>query len=173
MNKIGILIIGIAVLAGGAFLISQRGVPSLQDQSVAEEDMQVEDGIVFEQYTEDVFEQYKGKPIIANSWATWCPFCINELPDFAAIKKEVKSDLVVLAINRKESFQQAKKFTDKLGVTEDFVYLLDPDDLFYKKKLGGLAMPETLFIDREGNIVFHKRGVMPIEEIRQRVQEII
>jgi thiol-disulfide isomerase/thioredoxin len=172
MNKIGVIIAGVAVLIGGGFLLLQ-GASLSPDQSVSKEDAQIADGIAFAQYTENVFEEYKGRPIVANSWATWCPFCVNELPDFAAVKKELNSDLVVFAINRKESFNQAKKFTDNLGVTEDFTYFLDPNDSFYKEKLKGLAMPETLFIDREGNIVFHKRGVMPIEEIRQKVQEII
>jgi len=48
----------------------------------------------------------------------------------------------------------------------------DPNDSFYKS-IGGFAMPETLFIDGEGNIRLHKRGPMTYEEMKVAVEKII
>lgn len=113
---------------------------------------------------------FAGRPLVINSWAAWCPFCREELRDFAKVKKEFGDKLEIVAIDRAESLTVAKKYSDELGVTNDFVFLLDPGDSFYQS-LGGFSMPETIFVDKNGNIVFHKRGPMKLEEIRRRVQD--
>lgn len=115
---------------------------------------------------------YIGKPLVVNSWAIWCPFCVEELKDFAKVQKELGDDIIFIAINRAESRDRAKNFTDNLGVTDDFVFLLDSRDAFYRK-IGGFTMPETVFVDRLGNIRIYKRGVMDIEEIRTKAQQIL
>ncbi|MAF13277.1 MAG: hypothetical protein CMI53_00080 [Parcubacteria group bacterium] len=113
---------------------------------------------------------FAGKSLIVNSWASWCPFCVDELPDFATIQSEFKDDIVIIAINRVESISTAKGFSDKLGVSGKLVLLLDPGDSFYQS-IGGFSMPETIFVDTEGNIVEHKRGIMSLSQIRSKVNQ--
>jgi len=113
-----------------------------------------------------------GKPAIINAWTSWCPFCIKELPDFAAIQEEFNGELVVLAINRAESLGTAKTYTDDLNITYDLIFLLDPSDNFYSS-IGGFSMPETLFVDAEGIIRDHKRGPMDIDEMRTRINNAL
>lgn len=114
----------------------------------------------------------RGTPLVVNSWAAWCPFCVKELPDFAAVQTEFGNRVKIVAINREETLEVARGFTDKLGASEKLFYLLDPQDEFYRA-IGGFTMPETLFVNAEGRIVFQKRGVMTREEIRQRVTELV
>ncbi len=114
---------------------------------------------------------FAGKALVINSWAAWCPFCKKELPDFVTIQKEFKDTLVIIAIDRAESLETAKKYSDDLGVTNDLVFLLDPKDSFYQA-IGGFSMPETIFVDKNGTIVDHKRGPMEVSEIRERVKKI-
>lgn len=113
---------------------------------------------------------FAGKAMIVNSWAAWCPFCVDELPDFATIQGEFKDDLVIIAINRVEPIGTAKGFSDQLGVTNKLVMLLDPNDSFYRS-IGGFSMPETIFVDADGNIVEHKRGIMSLSQIRDKVNK--
>jgi thiol-disulfide isomerase/thioredoxin len=115
---------------------------------------------------------FSGKPIVINSWAAWCPFCKKELVDFAVVQKEFGDTVVIIAIDRAESLETAKQYTDELGVTNDLLLLLDPTDSFYQS-IGGFSMPETIFVDRTGNIQIHKRGPMAIQEIREKIQHII
>lgn len=117
-------------------------------------------------------QQLAGQPLVINSWAAWCPFCVRELRDFAIVQQEFSGRLTIVAIDRAETLSVAKKFTDQLGVTEDLLFLLDPTDSFYQA-MGGFSMPETLFVDSEGTIRFHKRGPMEADEIRQRVRELL
>lgn len=111
---------------------------------------------------------YGGKPLIVNSWAAWCPFCRKELPDFAALQTEFP-DIAVIAIDRAEPLSTAKRYSDELSVTGKLTLLLDPSDSFYKA-IGGFTMPETIFVDRNGATVFHKRGPMTLEEMREAVK---
>lgn len=115
--------------------------------------------------------QFRGRPVVVNSWASWCPFCREELKDFAAVRREFGDRVVIIAIDRAEPLETAKRYSDDLGVSNDLIMLLDPSDSFYRS-IGGFAMPETIFVDASGNIVFHKRGPMKADEIRQRLKDI-
>jgi len=117
------------------------------------------------------FTDFAGKPLVINSWAAWCPFCRKELVDFAAAQKEFGDDVAIVAIDRAESRETAKKYTDELGVT-NLIFLLDPSDSFYQS-IGGFSMPETIFVDRDGNIAERKRGPMEIKEIREKIQKLL
>ncbi|MAG28907.1 hypothetical protein CL632_02055 [bacterium] len=112
---------------------------------------------------------FSGKPVVANSWAVWCPFCVKELPDFAEMQKEFGDGVVIIAINRKESQSRTESYLDERGVRDDLVFWLDAGDKFYQT-IGGFSMPETLFISPSGKIVEHKRGVMEADEIRQKIK---
>ncbi|NQV92872.1 TlpA family protein disulfide reductase, partial [Candidatus Kaiserbacteria bacterium] len=113
-----------------------------------------------------------GKIRVVNSWATWCPFCVEELADFVRLQEEFSDRVVVVTINRSESLSKARSFADELGITDGMTMLLDPKDSFYKS-IGGFSMPETLFIDGDGNIRVHKRGPMRFEEMKEKVESII
>jgi thiol-disulfide isomerase/thioredoxin len=113
-----------------------------------------------------------GTVTIINSWASWCPFCVRELPDFAALQSEFGDTITVIAINRQESSEKAKAYTDSHGLTERMIFLLDPKDTFYTN-IGGFAMPETIFVDVNGYIRAHKRGFMTREEMREKTLHIL
>jgi len=115
---------------------------------------------------------FSGKPFIINSWAVWCPFCVNELPEFAKLQEELGDKVTVIVVDRAEETSKQKKFTDELGVTDRLLFVNDPDDSFYKS-IGGFSLPETLFVDKDGSIQVHKRGPMTIEEMREKVQTIL
>lgn len=114
---------------------------------------------------------FAGKPMVINSWAAWCTFCKRELLDFTAVQKEFKDKVVIIAIDRAETRETAKTYSDELGVTDNLVFLLDPRDSFYQS-IGGFSMPETIFVDKNGNIIEHKRGIMDISEMRQKISRL-
>lgn len=114
--------------------------------------------------------QYAGKVRVVNSWATWCPFCVNELPDFGTLAAEIPPEEgVVIAINRAEPGAKAQAFLNKLTGLEAIVFVKDESDTFYES-VGGFAMPETIFYRADGSIAVHKRGHMTLEEMREHYQ---
>ncbi len=115
-------------------------------------------------------KEYNGRVRVVNSWATWCPFCATELKDFAVLAGEYpKEDVVVIAINRAEPNALAKQFVSKISNQDNLIFVQDQTDFFYES-IAGFAMPETIFYDREGNVVFHKRGSMKLAEMQKHTE---
>lgn len=114
---------------------------------------------------------FAGTPMIVNSWATWCPFCVQELSDFAEVKKEFGDDILIIAIDRAESISSAKRFSDNIGVTDVLTMLVDDGDDFYRS-IGGFSMPETIFIGIGGEIKDHKRGPMTVVEMEDKINKL-
>ena len=116
---------------------------------------------------------FAGTPLVINTWATWCPFCVKELSDFAAIQKEFGTAVKIIAINRAQAHGAALAYIAERGIARDeFLFLLDPKDAWYQET-GGFSMPETIFVDAAGFIRAHVRGPMEQEEMRRRIQKII
>lgn len=114
----------------------------------------------------------KGHPILLNAWASWCPFCLRELADMATLQREFGDRIQVIAVNRGESLETAKKYTDQFDFFHDLFFVLDPSDSLYQG-IGGFSMPETIFIDIKGFIRDHKRGPMDLVEMRRRVKQAL
>jgi len=115
---------------------------------------------------------YAHKVLIAYSWASWCPYCAAEIQDLATLKKTYGDTIQIIAINRGESLQIAKDFSDHIADTSGVTFLLDPNDAFFKS-IGGYAMPEMVFIDGGGNIIYHQRGPIQMTDIQARLSEIV
>jgi peroxiredoxin len=92
----------------------------------------------------------RGKPVVVNFWATWCGYCVEEMPLLQeALDANKDKGLVILAVNYGETGARAEEFVQLFGYT--FTVVLD----FYQDvtpfyKLRGL--PTTFFIDKEGVI---------------------
>ncbi|MBU0732477.1 TlpA family protein disulfide reductase [Patescibacteria group bacterium] len=117
-------------------------------------------------------EDFQGQYVIINSWASWCPFCTDELPDFTRVKEEMGDKITIIAINRNESDGVAKEYKEKLDMNGELLFLQDPGDTFYQS-IGGFSMPETLFINKEGYIVEHYRGPLTYDEIKEKIENLI
>ena len=96
--------------------------------------------------------QYRGKIVILNFWATWCPPCREEMPSMEALYQKFKErGFVMLAVNVDENGESAvKKFLQKTPYT--FPILLDSDNVA-QNLYGVFRFPESFIIDREGIVV--------------------
>ncbi|MEK7541276.1 MAG: TlpA disulfide reductase family protein [Patescibacteria group bacterium] len=115
---------------------------------------------------------FAGTPVLIYVWASWCPQCAEGLQDLAVMKKEFGDAISVVAINRAESHDVAAPAGAIPGAATGTVFLLDPDDTYYRA-IGGFAMPETMFVDRAGMIRFHTRGPQSREELRRRTEDLL
>ena len=170
MNKI-FVVVGVVILASIIILFIVLGGD--QKQSTGPAQGNTAPDFSLEDYNGNIVSlaDFQGKPIIVNSWAVWCPFCVKELEDFAKLQQEFGDKIVIIAIYRAEPLSKVKQYTDDLGVTDSLVFLLDPQDSFYRS-IGGFSMPETIFVDGEGNILLHKRGPMTVDEMKVKVQQL-
>ncbi len=172
MNKVLVIIIGILIIGSvGWLVISHRNAP---DESNRQAKSEKAPHFALKDYNGKTVElaDFAGRPLVINSWAAWCPFCRKELVDFAAEQKEFGDKITIIAIDRAESLDIAKRYTDELAVTDGMIFLLDPSDSFYQS-IGGFSMPETIFVDKNGRVVEHKRGPMDINEIRTKIEKLL
>ena len=171
-KKITILII--IVIIGGIFLISKMGSESSLISDVDKTKLSQAPTFSLEDYDGNIVSSsdFVDKILVVNSWAVWCPFCVNELPDFKELQEEFPDDIAVIAINRRESRSLAKNYTDDAGLTESYRFLLDPGDSFYKS-IGGFSMPETIFVSPEGELLKHKRGPLDFTEMKSIIDELL
>ena len=174
MKQLIIIVISIVVLVGGGVVLFNTFSPGGASLTVQEGFFNQLSSLSFADYEGNTvsLKEFEGKPLVLNSWAVWCPFCRDELPDFAELQKEFGEQVTVIAIDRQEPLKKAKEYTDELGISNDMLFLLDSSDSFYKT-IGGFSMPETIFLNGAGDIVVHKRGPMDLAEMREHTNKII
>jgi thiol-disulfide isomerase/thioredoxin len=98
-------------------------------------------------------EDWRGKAVLLNLWATWCAPCRKEMPALDRLQAELGSDkfeVVAVSVD-KTGVEGAKKFLDQIKVTKLGVFA-DPS-VRLGTSLKAIGMPTTLLIDREGREV--------------------
>ena len=98
--------------------------------------------------------QYKGRVVLINFWATWCPPCRKEFPSLGRVRKLFKpSEFEVLAVNVGEDPDSVFSFT---GNT-DFPVMFDRDS----KAMAAWSergLPTTFLVDRKGQVAYRATG---------------
>ncbi len=117
-------------------------------------------------------QMFEGKPLIVNAWASWSPFSKTELETLARLKHEYGDAFEVIAINRKETRDTIAAYLSQIGDTEGIVFLQDETDQFFTT-VTGFAMPESVFYNKEGNIVMHARGTLTEAEMRAHIAAML
>jgi len=92
---------------------------------------------------------YRGKVVIVNFWATWCPPCRQELPVLQRVAAS-EPDVVVLEVDLMEPGDKARSFLDSLGL-DRLQPVLDSDGAT-TRRFGVLSLPSTFFVDKDGVI---------------------
>lgn len=100
---------------------------------------------------------FRGKFVLLNYWATWCPPCVQEMPSLQGLAKRFKGrPLVVLGISLDaEGAAKVKPFLKKLGIT--FPIALDPASRV-SAAYGARELPATFLIDPQGRVVMAAKG---------------
>jgi thiol-disulfide isomerase/thioredoxin len=92
---------------------------------------------------------YRGRVVVVNFWATWCPPCREEMPRLQRVAAS-EPDLVVLEVDLMEPGDKARSFLDSLGL-DRLQPVLDTDGST-TRRYGVLSLPSTFFIDKDGVI---------------------
>ena len=121
-------------------------------------------------------DQYKGKTILLNFWATWCGPCRSEMPDLQAIYEDYgknEKDLVVLGVaapnlGQEGSAADISAFLEENGYT--YPTLMNEDaSLFYS--YGISSFPTTFMIDKNGNVYGYVSGALSREVFEDIIQQ--
>jgi thiol-disulfide isomerase/thioredoxin len=103
-------------------------------------------------------KQYRGKVVLINFWATWCPPCIREMPSLEKLYQKFKDKpFVMLAINQWEDEDRVFEFMGQLKTIPTFPILFDPDSKI-SDAYGVQGLPSSYIIDKQGQIVYRATG---------------
>lgn len=114
-------------------------------------------------------DQYKGKWLIVNYWATWCGTCMKELPELVDFHENNEHDAVVVGIN----FESIERNSLKEFVADRSIpYQVLSTEPVRKTPLGPVpALPTTYIIDPQGNVVAGEIGIVTRENLESYIAQ--
>ena len=121
---------------------------------------------------ETKLSEFSGKGIVLNFWASWCPPCKKEMPDFEDLYKEYGDEVQFLMVNATSweyNLQDGKKYIEEQGYTFPVYYDLNgeaPEAYDFD------SIPRTFFIDKEGNIVKAHTGILSSAKLKEGIELI-
>jgi peroxiredoxin len=113
---------------------------------------------------------FRGKVVILDFWATWCPPCRREIPDFIELQSEYGSKGLQIVGVALDEPAKVKEFAARAGM--NYTVLLGNDDVSYR--YGGISgIPTTFVIDRKGNIVERFEGFTSKSEFESEIRKLL
>lgn len=116
------------------------------------------------------FESTKGKVVIINFWATWCPPCIAEMPSLQKLYNDYHDRVEFLFVTN-DPYIEINKFLEK----EDYTFKVFRPLKFNSNVFNVTSIPRTFLIDNEGHIVIDESGAANwnSESVREIIDELL
>lgn len=117
-------------------------------------------------------DQFLGKNVVINVWASWCAPCRQEAPELKAFNIE-NPDVQIVGINTRDNDPAARAFEEFFGIT--YPSIVDPDgskQLIFRDTLPMSAIPTTIVLDKSGRVSARILGAVTRSLLVQVVDEV-
>jgi cytochrome c biogenesis protein CcmG/thiol:disulfide interchange protein DsbE len=113
---------------------------------------------------------WEGDPLVVNFWASWCPPCLEEMPEFEQVARQREGEVTFVGLNVRENAATARQLADQTGVTYDLA--LDTDGAA-SRTFGVVNMPTTVFVAADGTIVGVHTGALDATTLNERIDSLL
>jgi thiol-disulfide isomerase/thioredoxin len=115
---------------------------------------------------------FRGKPVVINFWATWCPPCRAEMPDIETVWQRHKDKgLVIIGVDVGEDPETVSKYVEKGGFT--WLFILDSGGEVFRDLYKGAAFPSSFFVDSQGVIQDLSIGALNEKGFESKIAKIL
>lgn len=114
-------------------------------------------------------QTFKGKPLVINYWATWCPPCRKEMPVLQTAQ-QLHAKVTFLFVNQGEDSSTVSEFLQSQGLELDNVFY-DPASQLSRES-GAAGLPTTLFYDASGKLIANRMGELSQASLAHYLQQI-
>jgi peroxiredoxin len=113
----------------------------------------------------------RGRVVVVNFWATWCPPCEDEMPELQATWEEYQAEGVVfVGVAYQDEEAAVQEMISRFGVT--YPQGMDVGDRIFTA-YGSTGVPETFVVDREGRVAYVHIGPVSAEQLRQELNSLL
>ena len=112
-------------------------------------------------------QDFEGAPVVLNFFASWCPPCRAELPDFEAVHQATGDDVTFLGINQDLDETTWRSFV--AGTTITYQTAFTGSELF--DSFGGIGMPTTVFLSADGEVLHTQTGALSKDGLSALIDE--
>ena len=150
---------------------AQAGVSS--SSSTGEQELKDAPDFTLDNMDGDPFtlSEHEGQVVVLNVWATWCPPCRKEIPDFIDIQKEMREDDVLfvgISVD-KEGWEVVRPFAREYGIN----YPLVVDDGTINQKYGPFhGIPTTFIVNKKGKVEYVAPGMINREVLQPVLEKL-
>lgn len=148
------------------------------------ENIKVPKLVLYDQYgKKHNMEEYKGKVVVINFWATWCGYCVKEMPEFEKVYKEFgsnKKDVIILGVAGPKSKEnpnnvdvekdKIKLFLKKNSVT--YPNLMDETGKYFEE-YGIRYFPTTYVINKRGYLEGFVNGAINGAQLKNAIKQTL
>ncbi len=117
---------------------------------------------------ETILEQHRGKVVVVNFFATWCPPCREEIPGLVEISKERSSDVVIIGLSVDESATPLKGFMKKFDMDYDVMRAHGELQELFKVR----SIPHNVVFDKKGKIVANESGFVTKKQLNTFIDKL-
>ena len=137
----------------------------------------VEDGTYLSELTFDRLDggtgtiaDFEGTPLVVNFFASWCPPCVREMPEFQDVFEQLDGRVAFLGLSQDQTPADALELVELTGVTYDVGW--DPDLEVYRPT-GSIAMPTTAFVAADGRLAEVFAGALDADALTARIETVL